>query len=129
SPLHLRSVLKGSAVWEALLAAWRDGAIVAGSSAGAMVLTDSMIDPRGGGFSLGLGLVEQLAVIPHHQDPQATNVLRSVMLAPAGLAVAGIPERTALIWDGRESGWREAGAGHVTVYRDGAVGTLADLPA
>ncbi|MHB8328145.1 MAG: Type 1 glutamine amidotransferase-like domain-containing protein, partial [Acidimicrobiales bacterium] len=45
SAMHLRSVLKGSAVWEALLEAWRGGAVVAGSSAGAMVLTDPMVDP------------------------------------------------------------------------------------
>ncbi|HEX3981920.1 MAG TPA: Type 1 glutamine amidotransferase-like domain-containing protein, partial [Acidimicrobiales bacterium] len=28
SPMHLRSVLKGSLVWEALLEAWNDGAVV-----------------------------------------------------------------------------------------------------
>ena len=48
SPMHLRSVLKASLVWEALLEAWREGAVVAGSSAGAMVLTDPMVDSRGG---------------------------------------------------------------------------------
>src|SRR6202042_1117572 len=65
SPMHLRSVLKGSPVWEALLEAWRHGAVVAGSSAGAMVLTDPMVDPRGGALTVGLGMVEELAVIPH----------------------------------------------------------------
>src|SRR5262249_12824510 len=40
SPLHLRSVLKDSPVWGALLEAWHHGAVVAGSSAGAMVLGD-----------------------------------------------------------------------------------------
>src|SRR4029077_13332500 len=61
SPLHLRSVLKDSAVWSALEAAWNAGATLAGSSAGAMVLGDPMVDPRGGAYTLGLGLVEQLA--------------------------------------------------------------------
>ena len=32
---------------QALIDAWRDGAVVAGSSAGAMVLTDPMVDPHG----------------------------------------------------------------------------------
>ena len=58
SPLHLRSVLKDSKVWEALEGAWREGAVVAGSSAGAMALCDPMIDPRGGALTLGLGLIE-----------------------------------------------------------------------
>ena len=55
SVLHLRSVLKNSAVWDAMAAAWRAGAVVAGSSAGAMVLGDTMVDPRGGALTLGPG--------------------------------------------------------------------------
>src|SRR3989337_827596 len=66
SPMHLRSVLKDSPVWDALAQAWQAGATVAGSSAGAMVLCDPLVDPRGGALTLGLGLVEQVAVIPHH---------------------------------------------------------------
>jgi len=38
---------------EALLDTWRRGAVVAGSSAGAMVLTDPMVDPRGGALTVG----------------------------------------------------------------------------
>src|SRR5436309_6689345 len=68
SPMHLRSVLKDSPLWQAIVAAWNDGAVLAGSSAGAMVLCDPMVDPRGGAFTLGLGLVEQLALIPHHNQ-------------------------------------------------------------
>ena len=40
--------------------------MLAGSSAGAMVLCDPMVDPRGGAFTLGLGLLADLAVIPAH---------------------------------------------------------------
>ena len=86
SPMHLRSVLKSSLVWEALLAAWRDGAVVAGSSAGAMVLTDPMVDPRGGALTVGLGMLEQLAVIPHFGHENAEKVHRSIALAAPGPA-------------------------------------------
>jgi cyanophycinase len=123
SPLHLRSVLKGSAVLEALLEAWHSGAVVAGSAAGAMVLTDPMVDPRGGALTVGLGLVDRLAVVPHfgdtHEDAHGEKLHRSVALAPSGLPVVGIPERTALLRD-REGGWRQGGAGQVTVFVDGA---------
>ena len=71
--MHLISVLKASAVWEALLEAWRGGCVVAGSSAGAMVLTDPMVDPRGGALTVGLGMVEQLAVIPHFGHENAAE--------------------------------------------------------
>jgi len=122
SPLHLRSVLKGSLVFAALTAAWRSGAVVAGSSAGAMVLTDPMVDPRGGALTVGLGLLEGVTVVPHfgdvHEDAHGEKLHRSVALAPAGLPVAGIPDRTALIL--RPDGTFVAeGARAVTVFVDG----------
>jgi cyanophycinase len=127
SPLHLRSVLKGSAVLEALTEAWHGGAVVAGSSAGAMVLCDPMVDPRGGAYTVGLGLIEQLAVVPHHDGRGAGLLWRTLELAPEGVAVVGIPERTALI---RQSGggWRSAGEAEITVYLNGRPTALEELP-
>jgi cyanophycinase len=118
SPLHLRSVLKDTAVWSALETAWQGGATLAGSSAGAMVLGDPMVDPRGGAYTLGLGLVEQLAVIPHHDTWSPDKTHRTMELAPSGVAVVGIDERTATIRDPAGT-WRTAGVGAVDVFRDG----------
>jgi cyanophycinase len=126
SPLHLRSVLKGSLVWQALVDAWLSGSVLAGSSAGAMVLTDPMVDPRGGAFTVGLGLIEQLAVIAHH-DPAAAHVRRTISMSPAGVPVAGIPERTALLRE-PDGTWRAAGVGKVAVYLDGQEAGLSALP-
>ncbi|HLY84185.1 MAG TPA: Type 1 glutamine amidotransferase-like domain-containing protein, partial [Acidimicrobiales bacterium] len=108
SPLHMRSVLKDSAVWRALVAAWQGGAVVAGSSAGAMVLGDPMIDPRGGALTLGLGLVEQLAVLPHADTWSPEKAHRTFSLAEGGLRIAAIDEQTALIRD-PAGAWRTAG--------------------
>src|SRR4051794_36209444 len=126
SPMHLRSVLKDSALWEAIVAAWNEGAVLAGSSAGAMVLCDPMVDPRGGAFTLGLGLVAGLTVIPHHDHWSPDKEKRTLDLAPAGLAIVGIDERTALLRD-PDRGWQASGAGDVTVFVEGAVGGLEDL--
>ena len=86
--MHLRSVLKHSMVWEALVDAWHDGAVVVGSSGAAMALTDPMVDARGGGLTIGLGLLSGLAVVPHfgdvHEDEHGEKLHRSVQLAPAG---------------------------------------------
>src|SRR5439155_24786901 len=127
SPMHLRSVLKDSPLWDAIVAAWNDGAVLAGSSAGAMVLCDPMVDPRGGAFTLGLGLVAQLAVIPHHDHWSPDKEKRTPDLAPAALAIAGIDEQTALIRD-PDGHWRAAGAGDVTVFLGGATADLSALP-
>ncbi len=118
SVLHLRSVLKASAVWAALVEAWTAGAVLAGSSAGAMVLGNTMVDPRGGALTLGLGLLSQLAVLPHANDWSEEKTHRTVRLATGGLRIAAIDERTALLRapDGR---WRQAGAGGVTIWLDG----------
>ena len=118
SPMHLRSVFKDMPVWTALVEAWEDGAVVAGSSAGAMVLGDPMVDPRGGALTLGLGLVRHLAVLPHYDTWSEEKAHRTVQLATGHLRIAAVDERTALIRDS-DGTWRTAGAGDVTVYVDG----------
>jgi len=127
SPMHLRSVLKDTPTWDALVHAWQDGAVVAGSSAGAMVLTDPMVDPRGGAFTVGIGVVAPLAVVPHADTWSDDKLHRTQVLAPKATPVAGIDERTALLRlpDG---GWRVEGAGHVRVWLGGEAADLDALP-
>jgi cyanophycinase len=128
SPLHLRSVLKDSPLWEALVAAWSGGAVLAGSSAGAMVLCDPMMDPRGGAFTLGLGLVNGVTVIPHANTWSHEKARRTFELAPADCAVIGIDEQTALIRSADGGGWKAAGAGNVAAWLDGRAVPLDSLP-
>ncbi|MGH9045052.1 MAG: Type 1 glutamine amidotransferase-like domain-containing protein [Acidimicrobiales bacterium] len=123
SSLHLRSVIKGSALLEALTQAWFDGAVIAGAGGGAMVLTDPMVDPRGGALTVGLGLVEGMAVFTHLgdvlEDAHGEKLHRSVALAPEGVPVVGLPEKTAVIRDPGGQ-WRAAGAGRPSIFVDGA---------
>jgi cyanophycinase len=126
SALHLRSVLKDSKLWQALETAWQGGAVLAGSAAGAMVLCDPMIDPRGGALTVGLGLVEQLAVLPHADTWSAEKAHRTFSLAEGGLRIAAIEAQTALIRE-PDGSWRVAGAGDVTVYVDGKPSALDAL--
>jgi len=127
SPMHLRSVLKDSPVWDALVAAWQRGAVLAGSGSGAMVLCDPMVDPRGGALTLGLGLLEQIAVIPHHDTWSEDKAKRTLRIAPSGLPIVGVDARTALIRD-PDGAWRVGGAGTATVYLDGVEADLTVLP-
>lgn len=127
SPLHLRSVLMHSPLWDALVGAWRGGATLAGTSAGAMVLCDPMVDPRGGAFTLGLGLISQLTLIPHADTWSEDKRHRTLQLAPRQLPVVGIDERTALLLS-PEGRWRAAGAGEVKVWLDNTERGLDALP-
>lgn len=127
SPMHLRSVLLGTPVLDALLAAWGDGAVLAGSAAGADVLCDPMVDPRGGAFTVGLGVVPGLAVIPRANTWSADKVHRTVQLAPPSVVVAAIPEATALIrWP--DGTWVAEGVGEVSVHLGGRAAGLDALP-
>jgi cyanophycinase len=123
SPLHLKAVLKKSAVFEALRDAWAGGAVVAGAAAGAMVLTDPMVDPRGGALTLGLGLVNQLAVVSHYGDEQddahGQKLERTVAMAPAALPIVAIPARTALLRS-PDGTWSYEGEREPAVFVGGA---------
>ena len=126
SAMHLRSVLKDTPVLEAVLAAWAGGAVLAGTNAGADVLCDPMVDSRGGAFTVGLGLVTNLAAIPRFDEWSPDKVRRTVELAPARVRLVGIPRRTALL-RGADGSWTAQGAGEVAVYVAGSRGTLEDL--
>ncbi len=111
-PVHLLETLRDSALWHALLAALEQGAILAGSSAGAMVMGGQLWSP-GAGWVPGLAFLPQVAVLPHH----ATMAVRwdSAKMAaalPPGVTLIGLDVATALVFPERSV----LGAGSVTVY-------------
>jgi len=114
SPMHLRSVLHGSALWEAILHAYRSGATISASGSGAVVLCNPMIDPRGGAYTVGLGLLANLTVFAHRDTVAAHLWERAVDLRPADTVLAGIDEHTALVRSS-DGSWRVAGPGHVVL--------------
>lgn len=126
SPMHLRSVLKDTPVWEALLEAWEDGAVVAGSGGAGSGLLDPMLDPRGGAFTVGLGLVRGLALLPEAEDDVAEHHRRTLELADPNLVLAAVQRCTALVRD--DGGWRVTGAGRARVFVGGEERGLEALP-
>jgi cyanophycinase len=127
SPMHVRSVLKESAVWDAVVAAWNDGATVAGSGGVACALLDPMFDPRGGAFTVGLGLLKNVAVLPEAEDDVAEHHRRTFELAEKGLVLATVQRCTALVRT--DAGWSSAGVGRVRVFAGGEEKGLDALPA
>lgn len=118
SPMHLRSVLMHSPLWDTLVAAWQGGAVLAASGAGAMVLCDPAVDPRGGAFTVGLGLLQQIAVVARADTWSEDKLHRTLQLTPSGVPLVEVDERTALIRD-PDGSWRASGAGVASVWIDG----------
>lgn len=127
SPMHLRSVLKDTPVWEAIVGVWRRGGVLAGSAEGASVLSTYMVDSRGGAFTVGLDLLDRITVIPRYNTWSEDKRHRTLRLAPRSMAVVGIDEATALIWE--DGAWRCEGAGSVVVHQHGRWVEVSDLPA
>jgi len=127
SSLHLRSVFKDTPWWDALVAAWNDGTAVAGTGAGAMVLGDPMVDPRGGAFTLGLGLVPSLAAMTKTHDWHHETKRRTIQLATKGLPVVAVDDATAAMRSPNGE-WSVVGVGSATVYCDGEEVELSLLP-
>ena len=121
-PGHLLAMLRDSAAGAALRAAHARGAVIAGCSAGAMVLGGHQLRVGGGrfpglpvGWQDALGLVPRLVIVPHYDAIPETLVAPLVLAAPAGALVVGIDEDTALV--GRDGVWQVHGRGRVTVWR------------
>ncbi len=102
SPLHLRSAIKDTPVMEALRERSAEGLVVAVGAAAA-ALCDPMTDPRGGAFTLGLGLVAGLALVTEAETWTEERMLRTRELAAElheGCCLAIVPTTSALLLDG-----------------------------
>lgn len=125
NPTYLATTMRGTRVWDAVLAAWQAGAALAGCSAGAMAMTGWVPQFR----SLhrdpdrGLGLLPHLRVIPHFDKMMAwvpDLLTRAVMHPPAGTFVLGIDEDTAAVdLGGTGLAWQVHGRQKVWELADG----------
>ncbi len=125
NPAYLAQTLRGTALWDAIVAAWQSGAALAGCSAGAMALTswvptmralDREPDP-------GLGAVPRLRVLPHFDKMLGwvpDLLTRAVLRPPAGTTVIGIDEETAIVdLTGAGQTWQVHGRQQAWVLGDG----------
>jgi cyanophycinase len=113
-------VLRDSPVWHAIAGAWRRGAALAGSSAGAMALGEwTLIRKAYPGhaerrYKPALDLVPRLAVAPHFET-FGHRWVDSVLAQPPAddVVIVGVDERSAALWDG--DAWIARGPGRITV--------------
>ena len=117
NPAHLLEAISESALLNSIASALERGAVLAGSSAGAMVMGSWM---RFREWRRALGIVDRIATLPHHEraDPDST-LLELDTSAPDELnAVLGVDGRCGAL--SGPHGWTALGPGNVTVYRSGA---------
>jgi cyanophycinase len=112
---YLGETLKGSAAWQAVLEAYATGAVIAGSSAGAMVMCEFYYDPSRGQVVEGLNLVPNAIVMPHYDT--FGKGWASRLLELSQVTLVGIDEGTGMLDDGAGT-WTVHGAGNVTLYRN-----------
>lgn len=114
-PRYLGETLVNSLCWRAALEAWRGGAVIGGSSAGAMTLCEYYYDPYEDTLLRGLNLLRNVCVIPHHEDFGKTWAARLKKLLPDAILL-GIDERTGILNDA-DGAWNVYGAGKVALYQ------------
>jgi cyanophycinase len=117
---YLGQTLKDSLAWKATIAAYQNGAVIAGSSAGAMVLCQFYYDPGSGQIVEGLNLVPNSLVLPHH-DTFGKRWAPKLIKEIPHVTLIGIDEQTGMIDNGENNTWNIYGAGEATLYRNGAV--------
>jgi cyanophycinase len=108
-PLHLKSVLKDTPLFGALRDVLVNGGLVAASGGSAAAMCDPMVDPRGGAFTLGLGLVSALALATEaeHWSPERLHRTRTL----ANTTVAVLRTGDALVHS--DAGWEHVGTPEV----------------
>ena len=113
-PRYLLETLQGTAAWRAIEGVLAAGGIVAGCSAGAMVLGGKIFDfPRVWRTIPALGLVPGIAVIPHF-DELPRGLTGMIVRGRGKTTVVGIDGATALA--GSNADWTVLGRGGVTVF-------------
>lgn len=118
NPMYLYETMNGSRAWAAMQKAWSKGAIYAGCSAGAMILSKRIPSFRLAGTNEGFGIVPAQFIIPHFDAvplmfKPLTLALKS-QLKP-GERMLGVDENTALV--GTLGGeWKVLGHSKVHVF-------------
>ncbi len=113
-PRYLLETLEGTRSWQAILDAFSAGGIIAGCSAGAMILGGEVFDfPQIWRTIPALGLVPGIAIIPHFDELPAFMV-GTVTHRKRKSTIVGIDGTTALV--GSDHHWTVLGRGSVTIF-------------
>ncbi len=112
TPAYLHHTLQDSLVWSAIQDVLAKGGILAGCSAGAMVLGEIYFGFPG--WKPGFNLLPGATIIPHFEEIPAVMLKPARLLAGRKVTILGIEGSTALVLDGQQA--EVLGRGGVTVW-------------
>jgi len=113
-PRFLLETLQGTRSWQSILDVFAAGGIIAGCSAGAMVLGGEVFDfPQIWRTIPALGVVPGIAIIPHF-DELPSLMIGAITRGRHKSTIVGIDGTTALV--GSDHQWTVYGRGGVTVF-------------
>ncbi len=121
-PDYLFNTLTGTRLWAAVEQVLNRGGVVAGCSAGAMIMGGHVPDfgsrlgvPSVTRWQAAFGLIPDSIIVPHYNEFPEIMVNLMFGRRPAGTFLIGVDAHTALI--GLNGTWQAAGAGRVSVRR------------
>ena len=115
NPWFLLEALRDTYAWKKIVSLFSDGKMVAGSSAGAMVLAEKMRTRDSSHWIDALNLANNVAALPHHKKPMPVKLKPLLEALDPQICLIGIATGTACINTGSNS-WEVSGSGTVTMY-------------
>ncbi len=119
---YLAQVLRASSAHEAMQDAYENGAVIAGSSAGAVVMSDPYFDNISQRSQKGLGFIQKICLLPSHDQIGSRWANRVRTVIPMATLI-GLDEQTGIIQEGED--WHVLGAGVASVYRGSEIRQFA----
>ena len=111
-PDYLHRTLEGTLVWEAIRSVLAGGGLLAGCSAGAMILGEKFFGFPG--WRPGFNFLPGMTIIPHYDEIPEAMLAPIHLVAGKDLAILGIEGNTALVQT--EDGYEVLGSGGVTLW-------------
>ena len=121
-PDYLGQTLKETRCLDAILRAYEKGAVLAGSSAGAMVLCEWYFDPADKKVKNGFEILEGVILIPHH-DTFGRSWHSLYFDKISDIRCIGIDEQTGMMNQADRHQWTVYGKGGVTLYLKTSIAT------
>ena len=113
-PDYLHRTLEGSLVWQAIQTVEANGGVVAGCSAGAMIMGEKMFGFTRGVWNGGFNYFPGVTVVPHYDEIPEAMLATIRQVFARDITIVGVEGNTALVRNGDRN--EVLGSGGVTIW-------------